>query len=79
MSDKRSCSSNHFYAFSRQPPPPAPRAKDPSYRTPPPSNQLPLGVELILENLQRNNRNRDTSNLTDYQVIGTCRSVPSKS
>ena len=34
---------------------------------------------LRLANLRRNDRNRDTSNLTDYQVIGTCRSVPSKS
>jgi hypothetical protein len=28
MSDKCSCSSNNFHAFSRQPPPPTPRAKD---------------------------------------------------
>ena len=35
-----------FHALSRQPPPPAPKAKDPSYRTPSPSNHLPLGVEL---------------------------------
>ncbi len=27
-------------------PPPAPKAKDPSYRTPSPSNHLPFGVEL---------------------------------
>ncbi len=35
-----------FHALSRQPPPPTPKAKDPSYRNPSPSNHLPLGVKL---------------------------------